>query len=171
VPPLFPPPFLMRPPPQPVPGAAVRESGPQAPRLSPDLLHRLVLLYFALAYGTDRDLHPMERQAIVLLVRRWRPEATLDEAEAVVDAAFAAVRSAPSESPEALAEALAPALTPRMRRRVLADLGRVAKADGWLSLREASLIARVRQLWEEQAGAPDPEQGPEGEEDLEGEEE
>lgn len=120
-------------------------------RLAQEHLHQLVLLHLALAYGTDHDLHPMERHAIVRLIHRWMPDADRSQVEGTVDAAFTAIRSAPPESPEALAEELAPVLSPQLRRRVLADLGRVAKADGWLSLREASLIARVRQIWEERA--------------------
>jgi uncharacterized tellurite resistance protein B-like protein len=119
--------------------------------LSPDHVHQLVLLYLALAYGTDHDLHPAEQQAIVELVGRWAPDYERRRVEAVVEAAYTAMRGGVHESAEALAQGLRPLLSPDLRRQVLTDLGVVAKADGWLSIREAALIGRVRSLWHESA--------------------
>lgn len=127
----------------------VRMSAPSegsSSALAPDVLQRLLRLYLVLAYRTDGELHPLERQALVAVVRRWHPGVTEREAYALVEVAVMAARGA-SESPEALAAALAPALGPAERRRVLAELGALAKADGALTLREASVIGRVRRAW------------------------
>ncbi len=134
-----------------VPGADVPAA--DGPELSLEYLQQLVALYLALAYGTDHDLHPSEERAITQLARRWAPEADPDRVRIVVAAATAAARQGLDGAPEELARDLAGVLSPGLRRQVLADLGHLAKADGWLSLREATLIGRVRAIWE---GNPDP---------------
>jgi len=131
--------------------APVTDEGAASASIHPDDLHRLVLLYLALAYGTDHDLHPAEHDAMVRLLCRWSPETDVERIRAIVEAAFAAVRSGSYESAEALAMALRPSLVPDLRRQVLTDLGVLAKADGWLSIREAALIGQVRALWHETA--------------------
>ncbi|MDX1530043.1 MAG: TerB family tellurite resistance protein [Rhodothermales bacterium] len=133
--------------PTPVLGAAAHERGAVPAPLKREHLHRLALLYITLAYGTDRSLHPAEQHAIVQLVRRWSPQTDGDLVEATVEAAFAAARTSFHASVEELATSLRPVLDPALRRQVLTDLGRVAKADGVLSVEEAALIGRIRAVW------------------------
>lgn len=110
----------------------------------PDRLQRLVLLYLAVAYGTDRVLDPHERATAAALLDRWSPGLTSEAALAVVDTAHTAARAGLADDIEALARAVGQDLAPALRRRVLADLGQVARSDGHLSVDEASAIARVR---------------------------
>ncbi|MEM1041231.1 MAG: TerB family tellurite resistance protein [Bacteroidota bacterium] len=115
--------------------------------LHPQHLHTLVLLHLSVAYGADDDFDPAERYVVVDLVQRWLPYLTVDTVESVVDTAFKAARSGMVGTPEALAAALGDALTPDLQRRVLADLGHVARADGSLSVSEADVISRIRRAW------------------------
>lgn len=107
----------------------------------------LVRLYLAVVYGLERELHPHEREAVAGLLCRWQPTLTVEAAEAVVDTAHVACRSDPGLDVGALARRIGTVLSPAMRRRVLSDLGRVATADGHVTLSEASAIARVRAVW------------------------
>lgn len=107
-------------------------------------LHRLVLLYLAVAYEADDHFDPAEHQTVLRILRRWMPGMTVAEANSVVDTALKALRSGMTEDPETLARAVGTNLTPELRRRVLSNLGQVARADGYLSVSEARVIRRVR---------------------------
>jgi uncharacterized tellurite resistance protein B-like protein len=112
--------------------------------LSADDLQRLVLLYLSVAHDTDKNFVSTEHDTILRIVHRWVPSMTIDEINDVVDAAHEAIRNGTAETPETLARAVGTNLTPEMRRRVLSNLGQVARADGYLSLSEARVIRRVR---------------------------
>ncbi len=112
----------------------------------PDHLHQLVHLYLAMGHGSGRDLDPHERQTAVTLLRRWLPSINEDTAKALVDTAHAATRSGGSDV-EAIARDLRPWLSPALRQRVMSDLGQLARADGHLSMEEATVIRRVRSVW------------------------
>lgn len=107
-------------------------------------LHRLVLLYLAVAYEADDNFEPAEHQTVLRILRRWMPGMTVAEANGVVDTALKALRGGMTESPETLARAVGTNLTPALRRLVLSNLGQVARADGYLSVDEARVIRRVR---------------------------
>lgn len=107
-------------------------------------LRRLVLLYLSVAYETDKNFVSTEHDTILRIVHRWVPSMTMDEIDGVVDAAHEAIRSGTAETPETLARAVGTNLSPAMRRRVLSNLGQVARADGYLSISEARVIRRVR---------------------------
>lgn len=107
-------------------------------------LQRLVFLYLSVAYETDRNFDPNEHNTILRIVHRWMPEMTIAEINEVVETAHKAIRRGMSETPETLACAVGTNLSPEMRRRVLTNLGQVARADGYLSLSEARVIRRVR---------------------------
>lgn len=107
-------------------------------------LHHLVLLYLAVAYEADNDFDPAEQQTVLSLVHQWMPSLSPDEANGVVNIALTALRSGMTETPETLARTVGTLLTPKQRRRVLADLGLIARADGFLSVSEAQMIRRVR---------------------------
>ncbi len=117
------------------------------PPLHPRHLHTLVLLYLAVAYGADDDFAPAERYTIVELIQRWLPYMATDTVESMVDTAFAAASSGMVGTPESLAADLRDALTPDLQRRILTDLGHVARADGTLSVSEADVISRIRRAW------------------------
>ena len=107
-------------------------------------LQRLVLLYLSLAYETDKSFDPAEHNTILRIVHRWMPEMTIAELNEVVETAHNALRGGMAEKPETLARAVGTNLSLEMRRRVLTNLGQVARADGYLSINEARVIRRVR---------------------------
>lgn len=110
-------------------------------------LHRLVLLYLYVAYRADHHFDPREREAVIALARRWVPDEGAERIVEVVDAAFAITRSAGPKEVDALAQEVGLELTPDERLRVLADLGKIARADGYLSTGEAGVISRIRTVW------------------------
>lgn len=110
-------------------------------------LHRLVLLYLYVAYKADHHFDPRERQAIIELATHWAPDVEPDDVAKVVDAAFEATRSGQEAEVDTLAQEVGLELTPDERLRVLADLGKIARADGYLSTGEAGIISRVRSIW------------------------
>ena len=116
---------------------------------SPDVFHRVVLLYLAVGYGADHDFDPHERQTVATLLCRWHPGLSEGAAHGIVDTAYAAARAGLADDVDALARSVGAELSPAVRRRVLSDLGRVALADGHLSVSEADVIARVRAAWRE----------------------
>ena len=109
--------------------------------------HALAELYLSVGYGADQNFQPEEHEAAVTLLTEWFPDLEAAEADGIIRAAWAATRSGLAASPEVLAHRLAGSLDPELRRHVLSDLGRVARADGHLSESEASVIARVRAAW------------------------
>lgn len=110
-------------------------------------LHHLVLLYLSVAYETDHHFDPLERQAILQLATRWVPNLSPEKIEEVVDAAFTAARSGHGADIDTLAREVGTMLTPEQRLYVLADLGQIARADGYLTTDEASTISRIRTIW------------------------
>jgi len=110
-------------------------------------LHRLVLLYLYVAYKADHNFDPRERQAVIELATRWAPDAEPHEVAEIVDAAFAVTRGGRGNEVDTLAQEVGLELTPEERLRVLADLGKIARADGYLSAGEAGLISRIRSIW------------------------
>ena len=112
--------------------------------LATDDLYLLVLLYLSVAYESDHDFDPAEHHAILGLLRRWMPDLAKSETGRIVDTAYNAVRSGMGPDLESLARSLGAKLSASRRRRVLTDLGQIARADGFLSVEEASIIRRVR---------------------------
>ena len=120
---------------------------PSPTPLSPEQLRDLVFLYLAVGYGDDDNLATAEHDAIVELARQWAPSQGREHTEAIVDTAAVAARSGLIDDLDAIVESLRPALPPPYRQRVLSDLAHVARADGVLSVAEASLIRRIRSVW------------------------
>lgn len=115
--------------------------------MNPDHLHRLILLYLSVAYETDHHFDPLERQAIIQLAAQWARGLEPERITEVVDTAFAVTRSGHADEVDALARKIGAELSPEQRRHVLADLGQIARADGYLSAGEASMISRIRTVW------------------------
>jgi uncharacterized tellurite resistance protein B-like protein len=120
--------------------------------LAADDLHHLALLYLSVAYEADNDFDPAEHHTVLSLVQRWAPSLTAFEANGIVDVALKGLRSGLADAPEALARTLGATLSLRQRRRVLADLGLVARADGFLTVQEAQIIRRIRVALEAPSG-------------------
>ena len=120
---------------------------PSPTPLSSERLRDLVLLYLVVGYGGEDSLASTEHDAIVELARKWAPAQRRDTMEAIVDTAAVAARSGLGRDVDRLAHSLRAALPPGHRQRVLSDLAHVARADGVLSVVEASMIGRVRSAW------------------------
>lgn len=105
------------------------------------LLLDLAVLYRALAFGADGDLDPAEVDAIRAALEAWAPgedPAGVDHAlreAALVDARAAALGG--------VIERVATRLDGPGRARVLADLRRVAVADGRVTGGERDLLDHV----------------------------
>lgn len=112
--------------------------------LGADDLHTLVLLYLSVAYESDHNFDPAEQQAVLSLLRWWMPNTKAKEAKRLIETAFNAVRGGMKHDLERLARTLGARLPAELQRRVLTDLGQIARADGYLSFEEASAIRRVR---------------------------
>lgn len=123
--------------------------------LPPEHAHQLLLLYLSLAFGADSALDPHERQTAVRLARTWAPEWTEAEVDHAVDAAVSAMRAGLVPPPEAIARSLRSALSRERRRRVLGELGRIARADGHVLVSEANVIRRIRSVWDRATSLPD----------------
>ena len=108
------------------------------------LLLDLAVLYRALAFGADGDLDPREADAVRTALGAWVPgqdPAGIDHAlreAALVDAG--AVALAP------VLERVGRRLRATDRARVLADLRRVAAADGRVTKGEEDLIGLVERV-------------------------
>ena len=105
-------------------------------------LTQVVHLYLAVADTVSRTHDPNERQVAIDLAHRWAPNDCAENIEAVVDTAYVAARF--GLDVERIASELRKTLSYDDCVRLLADLGRIAQADGHLTVREAQVIARIR---------------------------
>ncbi|MEM8558530.1 MAG: TerB family tellurite resistance protein [Bacteroidota bacterium] len=118
---------------------------------SSEQVHRLVRLYLAVVHDDGRILHPREEAAIVHLVQRWLPDLAGPLVRSIVTTALTAHRSGLPCDVDCLAASLAEWLDEPQRLAILTDLGRVARADGVVSLDEAAAIRRIRSVWSQAA--------------------
>lgn len=108
------------------------------------LLLDLAVLYRALAFGADGDLAPAEADAVRAALAAWAPgedPAGVDHAlreAALVDARLVGLGD--------VLDRLGRQLDARGRARVLADLRRVAAADGRVTTGESDLLALVERV-------------------------
>lgn len=109
-------------------------------------LHNVVSFYLSVLDAEAEGCDPRERQLTIDLVRRWVPGTSTAEVGAMVDTASHAARSGVHLDAEAVAAALCEALPLAGRRRLLSDLGLLARADGHLMQRKAEAIATARSL-------------------------
>lgn len=117
------------------------------PPLVPEtLLHNVVSFYLSVLDAEAQGCAPNERQLAIDLTRRWMPDVSAAAASALVDTATHAARSGHRLDAEAVAAELCAALPPAGRRRLVSDLGVLARADGHLTHREAEAIALARCL-------------------------
>ena len=116
-------------------------------------LTQVVHLYLAVADTDSGEQEPHERQLAIDLMRRWEPGFDAKAIEAIVDTAYVAARS--GYEVERIVKELREALSFEDRNRLLADLGRIARADGHLTLREAEVIGQIRAAFR-RGGEPHP---------------
>ena len=119
-----------------------------------EYLRQVVHLFLAVV---DTDLgkrEPHERALAIELSQQWAPQCDRVTIEAVVDTAYVATRSGCDI--DAIARELRESLSVADRNRLLADLGRIAQADGHLTLREASVIRRIRAAFGSAQNSPPP---------------
>lgn len=75
---------------------------------------------------------------------KWSENLSVETAGALVDTAFRGHRSGMHPGPEALAASVCAPLSAEMTHRLLADLGRIARADGVFTRVEAIALHRAR---------------------------
>ena len=112
------------------------------PKTATERLTQVVHLYLAVADTDSGDHEPHERQLAIDLMRRWEPQCDTEAIAAIVDTAYVAARS--GYEVERIVSDLRDTLSFEDRNRLIADLGRIARADGHLTLREAEVIGQIR---------------------------
>ena len=123
------------------------------PKTLTERLTQMIHLYLAVADTDSGEHEPHERQLAIDLMRRWEPGCDADAIEAIVDTAYVAARS--GRDVERIVGELRQTLSFEDRNRLLADHGRMARADGHLTLREAEVIGQVRAAFR-RGGEPHP---------------
>jgi uncharacterized tellurite resistance protein B-like protein len=111
-------------------------------------LQALAFIYLALSHATDGATAPEEMRVIGEQLRQWAPGASLAETGAALREAVAEYKrlagvGARLDHARAAADALEQHLDQSARRRVLADLWRIAGADGHISPEEQRFIMEM----------------------------
>lgn len=113
------------------------------------LLHDLALLYLGLAHGADEDLDPSETLAIAAKLRVWQPDkdpALIDHV--IREATLTYLNGANLQRLQEAVHVLKKALPENLRRRILADLADIARADGEVVQTERLFINQIAAAWE-----------------------
>ena len=111
--------------------------------------HDLALIFIALAYGTDQELHEDELATITDVLQHWRENFPADEVQDVVMEAVAIFMgdNADLEVHRSM-ESLKKQLSLSSRQRALEDVVRIAEADGVLLSSELDLIYKLAEAWD-----------------------
>ena len=120
---------------------------PAAPlsfRLLTDRIHQITLLFVSVLEPTDQPLEGAERERTIHRVHRWAPHISPEILGIIVDTAHHALRSGMSPDVGVIARELADVLDTSEARQLLADLGRIAQADGHLTPGAALAITEIR---------------------------
>lgn len=112
------------------------------PSLPTSDLARVVQLFIAVTDSAGRLPEAHERHRAIDLARRWAPGETPERVAAIVDTAYVAARG--GVDVERVAREVCEDISHEDCLRLLSDLGRIAQADGHLSVHEARVIARIR---------------------------
>jgi uncharacterized tellurite resistance protein B-like protein/tRNA A-37 threonylcarbamoyl transferase component Bud32 len=112
------------------------------------LLRSLACIYLALAHTADGAIDAEEMRVIGEQLRQWAPEASLAETgvalrEAVAEYKRLAGAEARLDRARAAADSLRHSAPQETRRRILADLWRIAGADGHISPEEQRFIMEM----------------------------
>lgn len=111
--------------------------------------HDLALIFIALAYGTDQELHEDELATITDALQNWRENFPADEVQDVVMEAVAIFMGdhADQEVHHSM-ESLKKQLSLSSRQQALEDVVRIAEADGVLLSSEQDLIHKLAETWD-----------------------
>lgn len=109
--------------------------------------HDLALVYIALAYGTDYDLHDAELTTITEALKAWEEDARADVKEVVMESLSIFLDGRGSEEASRSMHSLRETLSDEERQRALDDIVRIAEADGVVLQRERSMISSLAALW------------------------
>ena len=111
--------------------------------------HDLALIFIALAYGTDQELHEDELATITDVLQHWRENFPADEVQDVVMEAVAIFTgdNADLEVKRSI-DSLKDQLSLSSRQRALEDVLRIAEADGVLLSSELDLIHKLAEAWD-----------------------
>ncbi len=111
--------------------------------------HDLALIFIALAYGTDQELHEDELATITDVLQHWRENFPADQVQDVVMEAVAIFMGDNAElEVKRSMESLKKQLSKSSRQRALEDVVRIAEADGVLLSSELDLIHRLAEAWD-----------------------
>ena len=111
--------------------------------------HDLALIFIALAYGTDQELDEDELATITDILQHWRDNFPADEVQDVVMEAVAVfMGDNPDLEVHRSMEVLKGQLSLSDRQQALADVVRIAEADGVLLSTELDLIRNLADAWE-----------------------
>ena len=117
--------------------------------MSIGVLHDLALLYLGLAYGTDGNLDPAERQAIALKLREWQPHrdpALIDHV--LREATLSYMNGASAGHLQEVVVSLKDLLDDNTRASILNDLTDIAEADGTVRTGEENFVHRLAEVWD-----------------------
>lgn len=110
--------------------------------------HDLALIFIALAYGTDQELHEDELATITDVLQQWRDNFPADEVQVVVMEAVAIFLGDDAElEVHRSTNALKQQLSTTDRQRALEDVVRIAEADGVLLHSEMEVIHKLAEAW------------------------
>ncbi len=112
-------------------------------------VHDLALIFIALAYGTDQDLHEDELATITDVLQHWRDHFPADEVQDVVMEAVTIYLGDDADlEVHRSTNALKQQLSPSDLQRALEDAVRIAEADGVLLHSEMEVIHKLAEAWE-----------------------
>lgn len=114
--------------------------------------HELALVFVALAYGTDQTLKDEELATIRTALASWASVLDLpDPEETVVEAVALLTEPTAREEVKRAIHALRDQLNADQRRQAIADVVRIAEADGILLTSERGLIDTLARVWDVKA--------------------
>ena len=114
--------------------------------------HELALVFVALAYGTDQTLKDEELATIRSALASWASVLDLPESDdTVVEAVALLTEPNARDQVKRAIHALRDHLDADQRRRAIADVIRIAEADGILLTSERGLIDTLARVWDVKA--------------------
>lgn len=111
--------------------------------------HDLALVYVALAYGADNALSDAEVDTIIATLQDWEEGLSRsDVQEIVLEAMTVYLQENSSVEVTRTMRTLRNLLSEDERKRALADVVRIAEADGVLLSSETSMITALAEIWD-----------------------
>lgn len=112
------------------------------------LLCELTLIYVSLVYEADQELDEDEMEAITATIREWVPEgADVDVVEIVHEAINTYVLKSQHRVLVEAVDTVGKAVPERQQEALLADLRRIAEADGTVCESERRMIRDLAHAW------------------------